>query len=114
VGGAGGLTLAPQRLAYPTEGAHQDNVPPVRLRAVRAGAGPPRLQEGPLEGVRQGAGGELEGEKAGQEGGTFEPERGGRHRAKYQAERYERNFGGAADSTDRDYGEPAKAVAGSR
>jgi hypothetical protein len=52
----------PQRLAHPAGGAHQGGVLPVRLRAVRARAGPQGLLKGPPEGVRPGAGGVPEGE----------------------------------------------------
>jgi hypothetical protein len=52
-----------QRLAHPTGGTHQDDVPTVRLRAVPTRAGPQGVQERPPEGVCQGARGGPEGKE---------------------------------------------------
>jgi hypothetical protein len=104
----------PQRLAHPTGGVHQVGVPTVPLRAVPTRARPQGIQEGPPEGVRQGAGGVSEGEEGDQEGGGRVSAGGPRNRVPGQAECPRPDLGSPAGPANQGCGEAAKVVAGAR
>jgi hypothetical protein len=103
-----------QRLAHPTGGAHQDGVPTVHLRAVPTRAGQQGVQDGPQEGVRQGAGGVLEGKEGGQKGGGRVLARGPHNRVPGQAERPGLDSGSLVGPAGQACGEAAKVVARAR